>query len=85
VPHYWTPCWFTLDPASLPVTSHFHEGLAQLPAEWMAHEYYEDDVNKLTAVARSRRGISTLHGPLAAIPPAATLALEHDNGRRSGR
>jgi DNA-binding CsgD family transcriptional regulator len=61
VPHYWTPCWFTLDPASLLVTSHFHEGLAELPAEWMAHEYYEDDVNKLVDVARSRRGICTLH------------------------
>ena len=22
VPHYWTPCWYTLDPASLLVTSH---------------------------------------------------------------
>src|ERR687897_3903739 len=61
VPHYWTPCWYTLDPASLLVTSHFHEGLDQLPPEWLAHEYYEDDVNKLADIARSERGISTLH------------------------
>ena len=27
LPHYWTPCWFTLDPVSLLITSHFHEGL----------------------------------------------------------
>jgi DNA-binding CsgD family transcriptional regulator len=60
VPHYWTPCWYTLDPASLLVTSHFHEGLDELPPAWLAHEYYEDDVNKLTDVARSERGISTL-------------------------
>jgi DNA-binding CsgD family transcriptional regulator len=61
VPHYWTPCWYTLDPASLLVTSHFHEGLDELPPEWLAHEYYEDDVNKLAEVARSERGVSTLH------------------------
>src|SRR5918993_1232199 len=36
VPHYWTPCWYTLDPASLLVTSHFHEGLDELPPEWLA-------------------------------------------------
>jgi len=61
VPFYWTPCWYTLDPASLLVTSHVHEGLDELPPEWLAHEYYEDDVNKLADVARSERGVSTLH------------------------
>jgi len=61
VPYYWTPCWYTLDPASLLVTSHFHEGMPEIPHEWLAQEYYEDDVNKLTDVARSERGISTLH------------------------
>jgi DNA-binding CsgD family transcriptional regulator len=61
VPFHETPCWYTLDPASLLVTSHFHEGLDELPPEWLAHEYYEDDVNKLADVARSERGISTLH------------------------
>jgi DNA-binding CsgD family transcriptional regulator len=61
VPFYETPCWYTLDPASLLVTSHFHEGLDELPPEWLAHEYYEDDVNKLAEVACSERGVSTLH------------------------
>lgn len=61
VPHYWTPCWYTLDPASLLVTSHFHEGIEALPPEWLAAEYYEDDVNKLAEIARSPRGYSTLH------------------------
>ena len=61
VPHYWAPCWFTLDPASLLVTSHFEEEIPELPPEWLIHEYYQDDVNKLADVARSRRGISTLH------------------------
>jgi DNA-binding CsgD family transcriptional regulator len=61
VPYYWAPCWYTLDPASLLVTSHFQEGMPEIPNEWLAQEYYEDDVNKLTDVARSERGISTLH------------------------
>jgi DNA-binding CsgD family transcriptional regulator len=61
VPHYLTPCWFTLDPASLLVTSHFDEGIPELPPQWLIHEYHQDDVNKLADVARSTRGISTLH------------------------
>ena len=61
VPYYWTPCWFTLDPASLLITSHFHEGMQRIPAEWLAEEYYGDDVNKLADVARSDTGLCTLH------------------------
>ena len=61
VPYYWAPCWYTVDPASLLVTSHFNEYIAEIPAEWLAYEYYEDDVNNLTDVARSVHGISTLH------------------------
>jgi DNA-binding CsgD family transcriptional regulator len=61
VPHDFAPCWFTLDPASLLVTSHFDEGVPELPPQWMLREYYQDDVNKLADVARSQRGISTLH------------------------
>jgi DNA-binding CsgD family transcriptional regulator len=61
IPHYWAPCWFTLDPASLLITSHFDEGIPELPPQWLVHEYYQDDVNKLADVARSARGISTLH------------------------
>lgn len=61
VPYYQAPCWFTLDPASLLVTSHFNEDMPELPQEWLAQEYYDDDVNQLADVARSPRGISTLH------------------------
>jgi hypothetical protein len=61
VPYYQAPCWYTLDPASLLVTSHFNEGMPELPSEWLAQEYYADDVNQLADVARSERGISTLH------------------------
>jgi DNA-binding CsgD family transcriptional regulator len=61
VPHYWAPCWYTLDPASLLVTSHFDEGIPEIPREWLVHEYYGGDVNQLADIARSARGISTLH------------------------
>jgi len=62
VPHYITPCWYTLDPASLLVTSHYDHGLIpQLPHDWLAHEYQREDYHKLADVARSERGISTLH------------------------
>jgi DNA-binding CsgD family transcriptional regulator len=62
VPYYLTPCWYTLDPASLLTTSHYDHGLIpELPPEWLVHEYSADDYNKLVDVARSRTGISTLH------------------------
>jgi DNA-binding CsgD family transcriptional regulator len=62
VPHYMAPCWFTMDPASLLVTSHYDHGeIPELPAGWLAHEYYEEDAHKMADVARSERGISTLH------------------------
>lgn len=61
IPHYWAPCWFTLDPASLLITSHFDEGIPEVPPEWLVHEYLSDDVHKLADIARSQRGVSTLH------------------------
>jgi DNA-binding CsgD family transcriptional regulator len=61
VPHYWKPCFYTLDPASLLMTSHFHPGIDEFPKDWLASEYYEDDVNKIVDVARSTSGIATLH------------------------
>lgn len=61
VPHYMTPCWFTLDPASLLVTSHYQTTSFELPADWLAHEYFEDDAHKVADVARSERGVSSIH------------------------
>jgi DNA-binding CsgD family transcriptional regulator len=61
VPHYDNPCWYTLDPASLLITSHYHDGLPEYPPEMLRHEYYGDDVNQIADVARSESGISTLH------------------------
>ena len=71
VPFYMTPCFYTLDPASLLVTSHYHQGLPEIPPEWLAMEYFEDDVNKLADIARSDRGISTLREATAGDPTSS--------------
>lgn len=61
VPSYLSPCWFTLDPTSLLVTSHYQTEIPELPSEWLAHEYYTDDFHKIVDIARSESGSSTLH------------------------
>ena len=61
VPHYQTPCCYTVDPASRLITSHFQEGMPEFPPEWAAQEYATDDVNHIADVARSAAGISTLY------------------------
>jgi DNA-binding CsgD family transcriptional regulator len=69
VPHFMAPCWFTFDPASLLVTSHYdHDLIPELPPEWLAQEYYEDDFNKMADVARSELGLSTLHQATGGYP-----------------
>ena len=60
LPNYGGACWFTLDPDSLLVTSHVNDTVPELPANWGALEYYEDDVHKLSDVVTSRTGVSTL-------------------------
>jgi DNA-binding CsgD family transcriptional regulator len=61
VPHFARPCWYTLDPASLLITSHYQDGLPEFPSKMLRHEYYGDDVNQISDIARSEAGISTLH------------------------
>jgi len=61
VPHYDKPCWYTLDPASLLITSHYHDGLPEYPPKMLRHEYYDEDVNQISDVVRSESGISTLY------------------------
>lgn len=61
VPHYESPCFFTVDPESLLTTSHFQEGLPQIPAEWLGREYAEGDFNSMSEVLLSASGVGTLH------------------------
>jgi len=55
------PCWIAGDPASLLVTSHYEQGLPEIPRDWLAQEYYADDFNTFADVARSESGVATLH------------------------
>jgi DNA-binding CsgD family transcriptional regulator len=83
VPHYMAPCCYTIDPASRLMTSHFQEAVPEVPAELIALEYAEDGVNRLTDVARSPSGISTLYEATGGAPSSsprwhATMALGAD-------
>lgn len=71
VPYMDTPCWYTVDPASLLITSHWNPAMPELPPQWLAMEYYTDDVNKLADVARSASGMSTLHEATGGDPTAS--------------
>jgi DNA-binding CsgD family transcriptional regulator len=83
VPHYMFPCYFTVDPATLLITSHYNPLMPELPRESLALEYYGDDVNKLSDVARSPGGLSTIHDATGGDPSGsprwrANMALGGD-------
>jgi DNA-binding CsgD family transcriptional regulator len=61
VPHYMAPCWFTFDPVSLLITSHYDPVIPEISAEFLAHEYRGDDVVTMASVARSGTGVATIH------------------------
>jgi hypothetical protein len=85
VPNYMGPCWFTLDPASLLITSHFNPYMPALPPEALAMEYYEDDVNKLADVVRSpERRLHAARGDGWRPDVQPALAGEHPARGRSG-
>ena len=56
----WRPCWFTLDPASLVLTSHFNEDIEALDPEVFHNEYVEDDFNKMAELAVAGEEVATL-------------------------
>ncbi|MCQ4207668.1 helix-turn-helix transcriptional regulator [Streptomyces longispororuber] len=65
VPDVWDTCWYTVDPASLLVTSHFRRGRADVPEELleelMIHEHYGDDVNRIADLCRTATGMGGIH------------------------
>ncbi len=71
VPHFEAPCFFTVDPDSLLTTSHFQEGLPEIPAEWLGREYVERDYNSMSEVLTGAVGIGTLHEATAGQPQLA--------------
>lgn len=71
VPHFQTPCFFTVDPSSLLTTSHYQEGFGEIPAEWLAREFEAPDYNSMTEVLRSPSGVGTLYDATAGQPERA--------------
>lgn len=71
VPHLEYPCWFTLDPASLLITSHYNPFMPELPSEGVALEYYEPDVVSLTGVVRSGQQVTTMHDATGGDPSSS--------------
>lgn len=71
VPHFEAACFFTVDPASLLTTSHFQEGLPEIPSEWLGREYLEDDYNSMRGVLQSASGVGTLHDATGGRPELA--------------
>jgi DNA-binding CsgD family transcriptional regulator len=62
VPNVMGPCCFSLDPASLLMTSHFNPATYyELPEEALRDEYLLEDAHDMASVARSQAGISTIH------------------------
>jgi DNA-binding CsgD family transcriptional regulator len=82
LPHHWSPCWYTLDPENLLITSHHNEEMPEFPPEWLTAEYVADDVNQLAAVALSDSGISTLHDATDGHPERSERW--HENMRLGG-
>ena len=70
VPHYMTPCWYTVDPASLLITSHVQEGLTEFPADWLAGEYYNETSTRSTTCCAQRLASARCTRLQAAIPLA---------------
>lgn len=72
VPNLTGPCCFTLDPATLLMTSHFNPALYyELPEEMLRGEYLVDDVHDMASVARSPSGVSTIHAAAGGDPSAS--------------
>ena len=68
VPHHLAPCWFTFDPGSLLITSHYDPVITEISSDFLAHEYANDDVLKMADVARSPNGTTSIHEATAGDP-----------------
>lgn len=67
----WFPCWFTVDPTSLLVTSHFNADIAELDPVVFHNEYVDEDVNKIADLAVSARPVATLAEATGGLPEAS--------------
>jgi DNA-binding CsgD family transcriptional regulator len=72
VPQFMGPCCYTLDPATLLMTSHFNPSMYYaLPEEMLRAEYYDEEPHDLASVARSKSGVSTIHDATGGDPSSS--------------
>jgi DNA-binding CsgD family transcriptional regulator len=72
VPQFQGPCCYTLDPASLLMTSHFNPSMYyELPEAMLRSEYYDEEPHDLASVARSKSGVSTIHDATGGDPSSS--------------
>lgn len=60
IPFDFHPCWFTVDPSTMLITSHVNDGLGYTPKEIATAWYAEGDVNSPADLAALRRGATTV-------------------------
>lgn len=70
-------CWYTMDPASLLVTSHYNVEMPVLPHDFLATQYLEDDFLQFGNIARHPDGVTTLHGETGGDPSRSKQYREY--------
>jgi hypothetical protein len=81
VPNLMGPCCFTLDPASLLMTSHFNPALTyELPEEMLRGEYLVDDVHDMASVAGRPAAFRRSTPPRAVTRAQSALAGQYGAG-----
>jgi DNA-binding CsgD family transcriptional regulator/GAF domain-containing protein len=55
------PCWFTLDPSTLLVTSHYNTAMPVLPPDYLTSDCVDDGGMSLCQIARLPAGAATVH------------------------
>jgi hypothetical protein len=81
IPACTPPCWTTFDPASLLITGAYEVSSPEVPPEMFALEFLEDEPLRSTDVARSTRGVQTLHEATRGDPARSRQVTPLPNGR----
>jgi DNA-binding CsgD family transcriptional regulator len=77
VPAMAPPCWCTLDPATLLITSVYNDDEERIPAWALEWEYLGDDVLRTADAARSSQGLQTLSQATLGRPSRSPVYREH--------
>jgi DNA-binding CsgD family transcriptional regulator len=77
VPAVAPPCWCTLDPATLLITSAYKDDEDRIPTWALEWEYLSGDVLKTAAAARSSQGSQTLSQATMGRPARSHVYREH--------